>query len=475
MENFIKKLLRESLINEGVSDITYHFTNTYKLDEILKTNKINLSAAFGSPSDNEINKNKLFFLSTTSSRNSDIGYAASLPKDNIVRITLNGRLLNQNNKSTRVDYWQRPKDPRNKLYNPNDVPTTGKDFYKKVSRQDELEDRFISDKNEIKPANKYIISIEIFSDNNMGKLKYLSDNLNIPFFVYDNINYFNGSVKNKAIEVASDSIPNDVEKRRGYLDTNIIAYLVFRDDKLRAKIFNDIQAFDIDIDWVKNKVDDRINDKLNYYLRNGSEFYINDFASSMSADVHNMRSSSNEFDRYLIKELGMDMKRNNVNSIKGYLNYKVWKGKKTQNDYNKELNQKFMNFIDDNFKEQISNYTNYSFDADGVEYENILDYKPIMDLFNNFLIKLKKYVSDYMLTNDDMYRLKYVLDSSHIKETVNISKPEINSILDNIDFYGSKFTADDVKAILYYIVSDFSNYAYDELEQAKKEFNEQFT
>jgi hypothetical protein len=66
-----------------------------------------------------------------------------------------------------------------------------------------------------------------------------------------------------------------------------------------------------------------INDKLNYYLRNGSEFYINDFASSMSADVHNMRSSSNEFDRYLIKELGMDMKRNNVNSIKGYLNYKV--------------------------------------------------------------------------------------------------------------------------------------------------------
>jgi hypothetical protein len=28
--------------------------------------------------------------------------------------------------------------------------------------------------------------------------------------------------------------------------------------------------------------------------------------------------------------------------------------------------------------------TYYSFDADGVEYENILDYKPIMDLFNNF-------------------------------------------------------------------------------------------
>jgi hypothetical protein len=38
-----------------------------------------------------------------------------------------------------------------------------------------------------------------------------------------------------------------------------------------------------------------------------------------------------------------------------------------------------------------------------------------------------------MLTNDDMYRLKYVLDSSHIKNC-KYSKPEINSILDNIDF-----------------------------------------
>jgi hypothetical protein len=41
-------------------------------------------------------------------------------------------------------------------------------------------------------------------------------------------NYFNGSVKDKAIEVASDSIPNDIEKNvEIYLDTNIIAYLVF--------------------------------------------------------------------------------------------------------------------------------------------------------------------------------------------------------------------------------------------------------
>jgi hypothetical protein len=39
------------------------------------------------------------------------------------------------------------------------VPTTGKDFYKKVSRQDELEDRFISDKMRLNQLT--YISIEI--------------------------------------------------------------------------------------------------------------------------------------------------------------------------------------------------------------------------------------------------------------------------------------------------------------------------
>ena len=159
MKKIIKQLLRENLLTEMVSDITYHFNYLNRTEQILKSNKINLAAAFGSYSDKIINKNKLFFLSTTSSRSSNVGYAASLPKRDLVRITLNGRLLNQNYKSTRVDYWNRPKDPKDPMYNTNGVLGTGKSFYRNISRQDELEDRFISDKDEIKPANKYIISI----------------------------------------------------------------------------------------------------------------------------------------------------------------------------------------------------------------------------------------------------------------------------------------------------------------------------
>ena len=97
----------------------------------------------------EINNNKLYALSLTSSRHSDVGYAQSLPKRQLVRITMDGDSLNNNYKSKRVDYWQRPKDPKDPMYNDTHSPK-GDALYKQISRQDELEDRLISDKNTIK-------------------------------------------------------------------------------------------------------------------------------------------------------------------------------------------------------------------------------------------------------------------------------------------------------------------------------------
>ena len=57
MKEIIKKLLRENLLTEMVSDITYHFNFLNRTEQILKSNKINLAAAFGSYSDKIINKN----------------------------------------------------------------------------------------------------------------------------------------------------------------------------------------------------------------------------------------------------------------------------------------------------------------------------------------------------------------------------------------------------------------------------------
>ena len=102
----------EDYLNESLSKKVYHFTQLTKLLNILSEDLIQTTPVMGTGADASANKNKLYFFSTTSSRHSELGYGASLPKRNLVRLNLNGDKLNQNNKGFRVDYWQRPKDPK---------------------------------------------------------------------------------------------------------------------------------------------------------------------------------------------------------------------------------------------------------------------------------------------------------------------------------------------------------------------------
>jgi hypothetical protein len=480
-KSIIKKLLRKSLIAEGISDITYHFNYINSTNQILKSNKINLTAAFGTTADNNLNKGKLFFLSTTSSRSSNVGYAASLGRKNLVRITLNARLLSQNYKVNRVDYWQRPKDPKHPMYNPTDKPRTDKEFYRYISRQDELEDRFISDKNEITPANKYIISIETLNGDpeKIEDTKFLCDKLNIPFFAYDNEAYFDASAKSKAINVTgkeSESKPENSQR----VNTDLIAYLGFKDEALKEKIYNNLADLGIaDIDTVKKYVEARINDKLNYYLRTNDDYYINDFARSMDAEVHNNRSSSNEVNRYLIRQLGLDMKKYRVNNVKDYLKYKVWKGKKTQKDFSNELIKKINVFIDNALKEnrQYLNLNNKSVEYNGEYYDNILQ-TPVGDYLNNFILNLKKYYKDYIINNDDMFRNSYILAREYVVKDLGLSKEKIltdlNPIFNDIDLTYSNVNIEEIYNIIFYVMSDLDRYSYAEIKKMQEESQNQW-
>ena len=481
MKNLIKQLLRENLITEGISDITYHFNHINRTNQILKSNKINLAAAFGTATDKEANKGKLFFLSTTSSRSSNVGYAASLGKQKLVRITLNARLLNQNYKATRIDYWNRPKDPKHPMYNPYDEPRTGKDFYRHVSRQDELEDRFISDKDEIKPANKYIISIEILNGDpeDIEYTKFLCDNLNIPFFAYDNEAYFDASAKSKAISVTGKESESKAENSQR-VNTDLIAYLGFKDEDLKEKIYNDLAALGIaDIDMVKKYVEARINDKLKYYLRTDDDYYINDFARSMDAEVHNNRSSSNEVDRYLIRQLGLDMKKYRVDNVKDYLKYKVWKGKKTQKDFSNELMKKINIFIDNALKENIKyfNLNNKSLEYNGEYYDNILQ-TPVGDYLNNFILNLKKYYNDYIMNNDDMFRYSYILAREYVVKDLGLSKEKIltdlKPIFNDIDWTSYDVNSEEIFNVIYYVMNDLDTYQYKTIKEIHEESQKQW-
>jgi hypothetical protein len=480
----IKNILRENLVTEGVSDITYHFNHVGRTNKILETNKINLSAAFGTSADNINNNAKLFFLSTTSSRSSDVGFAASLSKNNLVRLTLNGRLLKQNYQFKRVDYWQRPKDPRHPMYNPHGDATTGKSFYRRISRQDELEDRIISDKDEIKPANKYILAIEVIGSTpeEVKHTKFLCDKLGIPFYLYDNEAYFDASNKTKAIDVDGGENSNGEADREYYINTDLIAYLGFKDDDLKQKIYDDLTKMGVEnMENVIKAVETRINEKLNYYLRVNDSYYVNDFANSMSSNVHNGRSSTNNIERYLIKQLGLDMKRNNVVSIKDYLVYKIMKGKKTQKDYNIELNTKISNFIDTSLKENLSyvNFTeNKSIEVNDVYYDNILQYPPIINFLKTFVLNLKQYCSNYILNNNDLFRYDYVLSKSYFIDELGLSKEhikkELNPIINDIYFNGGNISSDDFITVIYYVLSDLDTYRYDEVRKIWEEDRNQW-
>jgi hypothetical protein len=55
-------------LNEGLSDIVYHFTNLSNIIEILEDNRFQLSTNLGSDADQWTSKNKFYFFSTTRSR-----------------------------------------------------------------------------------------------------------------------------------------------------------------------------------------------------------------------------------------------------------------------------------------------------------------------------------------------------------------------------------------------------------------------
>lgn len=456
---------------ESLTDTIYHFTFANKLINILKTNQINLTPIFGTNADLEINHGKMFTLSLTTSRSSNIGYAASLPKQELVRITFDGRKLNYIFKSKRVDYWQHSKDPKSYDKIDSNDPKVLKNFYKHISRQNELEDRIISDKNTIKIANKYIHKIEILNIDieKAETIKWYCDSLNIPIYVYDQEKYFDASYIDKAIKIKPklNDIKSDRNEPLFYIE-NILGLLTYKDPELETKIFNDISKnFNIDIDALKKKNED-IKNKNNYYLNIG-DFYVTDKVYALSANIHNLKSTTNELFRYIIHQFALDMKKNKSKNIKEYITYKIWKGKKTQKDFNKELNDKIQNLIDKTYSNELSERKISYYDENGNYHDNIFDYKPISDILNEYVSNIKNYCSNYILKNDDMFKYNYVLSTSELKKLLIGIDEEIKNIIYDYD----NISIDDIKSVVQNIIWEIDNIYYKEIESIQKKFYNQ--
>ena len=152
----LTKIIEESIkkvINEGISDIVYHFCGLPNGYNICKTNKIFFMPSISTQSESELNGKNSYFLSTTRQRNSNFGYSTKYNSGNSVRITLDGRKLRENLSGRPTDYW----------YSPGFTLNSKQSYYKdKVSfstaqqhASNESEDRLFSRKQMLEGMKRY--------------------------------------------------------------------------------------------------------------------------------------------------------------------------------------------------------------------------------------------------------------------------------------------------------------------------------
>lgn len=145
-----------NFINEGFSEVLYHYTYTDNLLSILSNDRFSCSAVLGSAADSRHSHGKFFFFSLTRGKHGQLGYARNRGSRNMCRIEVDGRKMQANHRAESVDYWE-SKDPGN----PNLQHLSPADKMHRLMADNEMEERVITDKPYIEHASKYIKSVDI--------------------------------------------------------------------------------------------------------------------------------------------------------------------------------------------------------------------------------------------------------------------------------------------------------------------------
>lgn len=189
--------INENLLTESLSSVVYHFTSMQNLLKMAKENRFYFTSAVATPSDMKVNRERLYYMSTTRNKSVRSGYGTKF-KSNGVRIQLNGDKLNQKYKSFPVDYWGETMGKQS-YYKDN------KDFKTRQQHIDnEMEDRLVSNDQTIENFSRYIERIDIILDD---KSEYYEQYVYYAYsilmtmygrfcFFYDNVNDFERQSEN---------------------------------------------------------------------------------------------------------------------------------------------------------------------------------------------------------------------------------------------------------------------------------------
>lgn len=291
-----------SIITEGLGTV-YHATNVKAANKILSDNCFELSPAIGSDAEKKISKGRYYFLSTMraiSSRyiTSDRYKIESVSKD--VYFVLDADKLNQHMKSTPVDYWNMDKFTEN-------------------------EERYLSNKDKICPALKYIKSVNVLVDDRkleyyegIKDKSYLTHLVHIKWNGKDKVHYY-------------DNVKDYIARKNSKELTDI---LNITEDELNDKL-----------DWVElhrnvsdndNKIDyilqfysgEKIPTKTFKYLQNtfwgGMDSpYVIDFLIILKNEVHGGRRSNSKI-RDKVKKFVDIMKKYKYKDIDKFIKEKFY-------------------------------------------------------------------------------------------------------------------------------------------------------
>ena len=189
--------INENLITESLSSVVYHFASMQRLLKMAKENRFYLTSAVATPSDMKVNRERLYYMSTTRNKSVRSGFGTKF-SSNGVRIQLNGDKLNQKYKSFPVDYWGDSMGKQS-YYRDN------KDFKTRQQHIDnEMEDRLVSNDQTIENFSRYIERIDIILD---SESEYYEQYVYYAFSIlmtsygrfcnfYDNINDFERQSEN---------------------------------------------------------------------------------------------------------------------------------------------------------------------------------------------------------------------------------------------------------------------------------------
>jgi len=389
-----------NLLTESATGVLYHFTNTNRLQNILISNAFQLTSTIGTPSDNL--HNQLYYMSFSTTKSTKHGYGTKFTFNDSVRLKCNGIRLNNNYKVVSVDYWQYPRT---------------KDITQNSRSYDEMEERLISDSNEVPNANKYTISIDIL--NTLGEIdKSIYDNAKkqqIPLYVYINEKDFNTGLPQRAIPESNlkftDSKTDTYTDNR-WIPINILGLLTYKDAQLYNYYVDKFPDYQESID--------KEHDKLKHKLHD-DDYYLTDLKNTYSSEIHNNKSSPNAITREIIMALGKDFRKNNISHVKDYLIYKYYIGRKSPLDLKIEVKESIKKFFNEYYNTILNSGWSGS-DRDGNYYENVYDHPYIKGGIKTYIKNLNNYVNS-QIDLHNIFNKSGIYGANLYRELFNTAEP----------------------------------------------------